>query len=73
MNLKLYVDGIYVGANNKWYIRFIWTNSDKIFRIGTRDGRYANGKIAICKVYNRALTADEVQQNYIAHKARFSS
>jgi hypothetical protein len=30
-----------------------------------------NGKIPVCLVYNRALTASEVLQNYNAHKGRF--
>jgi hypothetical protein len=30
------------------------------------------GKVAVCKVYNRALSADEVQQNYNAYKNRFN-
>jgi hypothetical protein len=29
------------------------------------------GKLAICKVYNRALSASEVLQNYNANKGRF--
>ena len=33
--------------------------------------RYTNGKIAACQIYNRALTAAEVKQNYNAHKNRF--
>jgi hypothetical protein len=33
--------------------------------------RYTNGNIAVCAIYNRALTAQEVQQNYRAYKNRF--
>ena len=33
--------------------------------------RYFNGSIACFRLYNRALSAQEVQQNYIATKARF--
>lgn len=32
---------------------------------------YTNGRIANFKLYNRALSAEEVQQNYNAQKARF--
>jgi hypothetical protein len=34
--------------------------------------RYTNGKIAACQIYNRALTAAEVIQNYNAQKNRFN-
>ena len=34
-------------------------------------GRQFNGNIAICQIYNRALSATEVLQNYNATKARF--
>jgi hypothetical protein len=33
--------------------------------------RYFAGNIAIANLYNRALTADEVLQNYNATKSRF--
>ena len=34
--------------------------------------RYTNGNIAVCAIYDRALSADEVQQNYKAYKNRFN-
>jgi hypothetical protein len=33
--------------------------------------RYTNGKIAACQIYDKALTASEVIQNYNAQKNRF--
>jgi hypothetical protein len=33
---------------------------------------YFNGKIPVAKIYNRALTAQEVRQNYQQHKTRFN-
>lgn len=44
------------------------------FQIGgttTLTTRWFSGKIPIAKLYNRALTADEVRQNYNALKTRF--
>ena len=35
-------------------------------------GRYLNGKISNLQIYNRALTADEVRQNYLSTKERFA-
>ena len=33
--------------------------------------RYMNGNISVAKIYNRALTLEEVKQNYNAYKNRF--
>ena len=42
-----------------------------VIRIAQGDSREFQGKISSVKVYNRALTADEVSQNYNALKNRF--
>jgi len=49
------------------------TNSGNIVTIGadTVNTRYFNGNIALTQIYNRALTATEVLQNYNAQKSRF--
>ena len=50
------------------------TPSDLAFEIGgdtTLTGRWFNGKIPLCRVYNKALSATEVLQNYNAQKNRF--
>ena len=39
--------------------------------IGTTGAKWFNGKVAIVHMYNRALTAAEIQQNYRTHKGRF--
>jgi hypothetical protein len=39
--------------------------------IGTTGVKWFNGKVAIVHLYNRALTAAEIQQNYRTHKGRF--
>ena len=50
-----------------------WTNANNLL-IGYRAAsEYWKGNIALMKIYDRALSPKEVQQNYIAHKARFSS
>ena len=43
----------------------------QIGRWGTQGSQYFNGNIAIAKIYNRALTATEILQNYNATKSRF--
>ena len=39
--------------------------------IGTGDGRYCNADIALFRLYDRALSDDEIAQNYNAEKLRF--
>jgi hypothetical protein len=38
---------------------------------GSSAGAYLPGRIAVAKIYNRALSAQEVAQNYNAQKSRF--
>jgi hypothetical protein len=49
------------------------TSGTLIFNIGrnTNGSAYFNGNISIVKIYNRALSASEVLQNYNAQKSRF--
>ena len=39
--------------------------------VGTGDGRYCNADIALFRLYDRALSNDEIVQNYNAEKLRF--
>lgn len=43
------------------------------FNIGCTDspGRYYSGKMAICLLYNQALTDDQITQTYNAYRGRF--
>jgi hypothetical protein len=70
---KIYQNGIEVASATDTSAN--WTTQGTDFRIASSPGEdyYFNGKIAIGRVYNKVLTPDEAQQNYIAHKARFSS
>ena len=76
-NFKFYVDGALVNtvsnAGTNLYEDNMPTNHNK-FRIGadTRTGSTVhNGEIPIIKVYDKALSAAEVTQNYNAYKNRF--
>jgi hypothetical protein len=42
-------------------------------KIGQDDfgGRFFTGNIAMAQLYNRALSAAEIQQNFNAHRGRF--
>ena len=49
------------------------TNTSKSLTVGVRGGNYFGGRISNAKIYNRALTAAEIQQNYLATKSRYFS
>lgn len=70
VSLKLYVDGVERGSAS---LASISLGTSPILTIGRAyDGtRYVNDKFASIRVYNRALTSDEILQNYTAQKSRF--
>jgi hypothetical protein len=48
------------------------TNTSKTLEIGSRgSGSYFNGRLTGQKIYNKALTASEIQQNFNATRSRF--
>lgn len=67
-NLKLYRNGTFqssvASANNI-------TNATTNLTIGKRDTNYFNGKISLAKVYNTALSADQIKQNFNALRSRY--
>ena len=67
-NVVIYVNGI---ARNSWSTLPAANLSSNIF-IGKQNTLYgANCQFANFQLYNRAITADEVTQNFNAHKNRF--
>ena len=75
-SLKFFLDGELNGNRtvntNTWDTNPSGTHST---RIGAQNGGSAslhNGEIPIVKLYDRALSADEIQQNYNAYKNRFN-
>jgi len=67
---KTYVNSVSYGSANTG----TWSASSTISLGGrTDDGtQFMNGNISQVSIYNRALTASEVQQNYNATKSRFN-
>jgi hypothetical protein len=67
-NLSIYYDGVLqtstVSTGNI-------TNTTKALEVATRSGDDYKGNIPITRIYNRALSAAEIQQNYNATKSRF--
>lgn len=71
-SISLYRDGILVGST-PYTINFNTLSSSNMYLglCNTGAGNYFNGKIASAQVYNKALSATEVLQNYNAIKGRF--
>jgi hypothetical protein len=69
----LYINGVSVASNASGSVP---TLSGTVMKIGDRTGTYATsaylgGNVYLTKFYNRALTAQEVLQNYNATKKRY--
>jgi hypothetical protein len=64
----LYINGVQV--NTATYSAFSYGNLTSTIRIGEYSG-YLSGNIPISKMYSRALTANEVRQNFAAYAGRF--
>jgi hypothetical protein len=68
--LKSYVNGVLVESVSTSSIGFVsWNNM--IIGQWTTGSQMLNGKVSSMIHYNRALTADEVRQNYEATKGRY--
>jgi len=67
----------YVNSDIKGVVNQTYTGISQYFKLGGRStgssggGQPWNGPVYIVRIYNRALTATEVLQNYNATKARF--
>ena len=74
-NIKLYLDSVEVNSSPAGSI--VYTRNDSQFNIGAYQSSngsinsYFPGNIAITQVYNKALSSDEITQNFNATKTRF--
>jgi len=83
LNTWIQVVGTYDGATKKIYINGVLKNSSAQTgvlgspggtpKIGTYQGTdyCMSGQIGVTRIYNRALTANEVAQNFNAHRTRY--
>jgi hypothetical protein len=71
--LKCYINGILLSVTYNGTIPATTSASDSVFLIGYYPNpvNYSDGNIANVQIYNRALSATEVLQNYNAQKSRF--
>jgi hypothetical protein len=67
-NWKLYINGVLENSSTLTAVPF--QNTSRV-SIGRGDGRTMNGDLPIAKIYNRALTASEIQQNFNAVRGRY--
>lgn len=71
---RLYINGALVNSDSQTGTIATNTNGISIGVFGGYNGGrgyYYNGRIGTVRVYNRALTPEEILQNYNASKARF--
>lgn len=64
---RLYLNNVNIGSNAGGIV----DNTSGDIRISSYTNYLFNGRCPLFKIYNRALTAQEVQQNYNATKGRF--
>lgn len=81
-NTWFYMVGVYDGTNASMYINGslvsgptakTWNTGSTNFQLGrqTNGGEYWNGRIAHASIYNIALTATQVSQNFNALRGRY--
>jgi hypothetical protein len=66
--IRLYVDGALASSSTSISNAVLDTGFPIVFAGGTRPGAY---KTSLIKIYNRALTAQEINQNFNATRGRF--
>ena len=76
-SLVLYKDGSQIGINTTGIPASQYSNNGLPFQVGGRGDAvpgldyFFDGNIAIARIYNRALSATEVTQNFEANRNRF--
>lgn len=67
-NLKIYVNGV---LENTAIGTAVPRQNSGSLSIGRGDARYAKGNIGLVSIYNRDLTASEIQRNFEATRGRY--
>ena len=70
-SLKYYLNGTYVNQTLATNIPSSTTSNLIVGRLGDFNGQYWTGRISQTSIYNRALLATEILQNYNATKSRY--
>ena len=66
-NAEVYKNGVSIASKSGMTAPVAWTG----FVIGSSNSNTVYGNVPLVQIYNRALSAQEVLQNYNATKARF--
>jgi hypothetical protein len=69
---KLYINGVLDNQTTQTNYIDVYVESTQYLGYDWRFAYYFNGDIAVCKVYNKTLTAAEVANNYNHYKGRFN-
>ena len=67
---KAYYNGTLENSSTANFTALDWTSTWRVGQRGNNTNFY-QGELPVLKVYNRVLSADEIQQNYNAYKNRF--
>ena len=71
----IYINGVLTatgGGGGSWTGNNIWSAMDGLIGNNPNNIYYwANGSISVAKIYNRALSATEIQQNFNAVRGRY--
>ncbi len=71
MDLKSYVDGVLYTSSTPTGTTWDGDVGDLYLGVGFTAGRHFTGKIAAFELYNRVLSASEIEQNFIVQRQRF--
>ena len=67
--LRIYRNGSYVSTSSASTGAI--TNTVKTLTIGVRGGNRFDGRIGVTNIYNRALSASEIKQNFNAYRSKY--
>jgi hypothetical protein len=71
-NVKLYINGVLIYTANNSSGTFPSIANAMVGNRWDRNGEAFVGEIPVVKIYNRALSAAEIKQNYLHYKTRFN-
>jgi hypothetical protein len=72
VSLTAYIDGVVVGTDTSSVASSIYSSTAVNIYLGRSEaGEYWDGQIGNARLYTRALSYAEIQQNYKAQRSRF--
>lgn len=68
---SVYIDGAFSGSTSPVNTATIAASAPATMYIGRLETTYHDGNISVVRVYNKVLSASEIQQNFNANRARY--